>query len=117
MARDSLRIYGFQGLGVIRMLLIVGTVRLPAAKLAVARPFMASMIEASRAEAGCLEYVYAEDVVEPGLIHVKERWTDQAALDRHFQTAHIAAWRSSWPSLGIGERALQLYEVDVAKPI
>jgi len=28
---------------------------------------MASMIEASRAEAGCLEYCYAEDVLDRGL--------------------------------------------------
>jgi quinol monooxygenase YgiN len=58
------------------MLLIIGTIRLPADRLAAARPAMASMIEASRAEPGCLEYSYAEDVLEPGLIQVKERWTD-----------------------------------------
>ena len=93
------------------MLLIVGTVRLPASNLAAARPAMAAMVEASRAEAGCLEYVYAEDVLNPGHIHVKERWVDQAALTQHFQSAHIATWRSSWPALGIGERDLKLYEV------
>jgi quinol monooxygenase YgiN len=78
---------------------------------------MARMIEASRAEAGCLEYVYAEDVLDPGLIHVKERRTDRAALTRHFQTTHIAAWRSCWPSLGIGDRALSLYELGEAEPV
>ncbi|MGE8448766.1 MAG: putative quinol monooxygenase [Comamonas sp.] len=63
------------------MLLIVGTVRLPAANLERALPAMRAMVEASRAEAGCLEYGYAQDVLEPGLIHVKELWSDQAALD------------------------------------
>ena len=72
---------------------------------------MQRMVEASRAENGCVEYGYAEDVLVPGLIHVKELWTDQAALDRHFETAHIAEWRAAWPSLGIGERDLRLYEV------
>lgn len=99
------------------MLLIIGTVRLPAAQLATARPIMAAMVEASRAEAGCLEYSYAEDVLDPGLIHVKERWTDRKALNEHFQSTHIAAWRASWPSLGIGERALYLYEVGEPKPV
>jgi quinol monooxygenase YgiN len=99
------------------MILIIGTVKLPVAKLDAARPFMAAMIEASRAEDGCLEYVYAADVLDPGLIHVKERWSDQAALLLHFQTAHVAAWRLSWPSLGIGERALYSYEVGIPKPI
>ncbi|WP_267435712.1 putative quinol monooxygenase [Sphingomonas sp. GM_Shp_1] len=92
-------------------LLIVGTVRLPSENLEAARPAMRRMVEASRAEAGCLDYGYAEDVLDPGLIHVTERWVDQAALDRHFASSHIAQWRAAWPELGIGERRLVVYEV------
>jgi quinol monooxygenase YgiN len=99
------------------MLLIVGTVKLPEGRLDAARPIMASMIEASRAEAGCQEYSYAEDVLDPCLIHVKERWTDRQALDQHFKSAHIADWRAQWPSLGIGERKLLMYEVGEPRPI
>lgn len=93
------------------MLLIVGTVRLPAGSVEAARPIMKRMADASRAEAGCLEYVYAEDVFEPGLIHVKEMWVDQSALDHHFAAAHLAEWRAAWPSLGISERNLLVYDV------
>ena len=99
------------------MLLIVGTVRIHPSQLDRARPKMASMIEASRAEAGCLEYCYGEDVLDPGLIHVKERWTDRVALDEHFKSAHIVIWRATWHSLGIGERNLYLYDVGESKPI
>ena len=49
------------------MLLIVGTIRLPAQNLGAARPAMQQMVEASRAESGCVEYSYAEDVLDPGL--------------------------------------------------
>jgi quinol monooxygenase YgiN len=94
------------------MLLIVGTVRLPAERLADALPAMKRMVEASRAEVGCVEYAYAEDVLDAGLIHVKELWVDQDALDRHFASAHIAKWRATWPSLGIRDRDLHLYDVD-----
>jgi quinol monooxygenase YgiN len=99
------------------MLLIVGTIRLPADLLAQARPSMAIMAETSRAETGCLEYSYAQDVLDPGLIHVKERWRDRAALDEHLQSAHLATWRGNGPDLGIGERNLYLYEVGEPKPI
>jgi quinol monooxygenase YgiN len=78
---------------------------------------MALMVEASREEVGCLEYTYGEDVLDPGLIHVKERWRDRESLDEHFKSGHIAAWRDIWPSLGIGERNLYLYEVGEPKPI
>lgn len=93
------------------MLLIIGTVRLPAENLAAARPVMRRMADASRAEEGCIEYGYAEDVFEAGLIHVKELWTDRAALDRHFSSDHIAEWRAAWPALDIGARDLRVYDV------
>ena len=72
---------------------------------------MRAMIEASRSEDGCVEYGYAEDVLDSGLIHVKEVWRDQAAFDRHFVSSHIADWRASWPGLGIKDRDLRVYEV------
>jgi len=98
------------------VLLIVGTVRLPAGNLPDARAAMRAMIEASRAEEGCLGYSYAEDMLEPGLIRVTEMWRDQAALDRHFRSDHIAAWRASWPALGLGDRDLRKYEVGEPAP-
>ena len=99
------------------MLLIIGTVRLPADRLDTARPIMAAVLQATRVEAGCLEYSYAEDVLEPGLIHIKERWTDRAALNEHIKSAHIATWRANGPSLGLGDRNLRLYEVGESETI
>lgn len=99
------------------MLLIVGTIRLPPEKLLDAIPAMKAMVDSSRAEEGCLEYGYAADLFDTGLIHVKEVWRDQTALDRHFASPHIADWRAAWPGLGIGDRSLRLYDVGEARPI
>lgn len=99
------------------MLLILGTVRLPPENLAAARPAMRDMVAASRAEDGCAGYVYAEDLFDPGLVHVKELWRDQPALDRHFASPHIARWRAAWPALGIGDRDLVVYEVGAPRPV
>lgn len=93
------------------MLLITGTIRLPPARLPDARPAMRAMIEASRAEPGCLAYSYAEDVLEPGLIRVNELWASRAELEAHFRSPHIGKWRAAWTALEIGERNLQRYEV------
>ena len=94
-----------------RMLLIVGTIRLFPDRLCDALPAMKRMVESSRAEDGCEEYSYAEDVLERGLIHVKEIWRDQAALDHHFASDHLKDWRAGWAELGIGDRNLRVYEV------
>ena len=98
-------------------LIVAGTVRVPAENLDGLRPHMATMMAASRAEDGCLAYGYAEDVIEPGLIHVFEVWRDQAALDAHFQTPHMAAWRAAWPSFGVSDRRLIAYEVASEHPL
>lgn len=99
------------------MLLIVGTIRLPASNLELARPLMMRVVEGSRAEPECVEYIYAEDMFEPGLIHIKERWTDQAALDRHAGSDHIAEWRAASSALGVSDRNLLLYEVEEPRKI
>lgn len=94
------------------MLVITGTFRIPAHNVDAARAYMAAMIAASRAEAGCLHYIYGEDVLEPGLIHVTEHWASREALAAHGAADHIKAWRAIWPALGIGERDLTLFEAD-----
>ncbi len=93
------------------MLLIVGTIRVPAQNLQAALPAMQAMVTASRAEPGCTEYAYAQDVLEPGVIHVRELWQSQQALDAHFASAHLLRWRDAWAALGIGQRNLRLYDV------
>jgi quinol monooxygenase YgiN len=92
-------------------LIVAGTVRVPAEKLDGLRPHMLAMMTATRAEDGCGAYSYAEDAAEPGLIRVFEIWRDQAALDAHFKTAHMAAWRAAWPGFGVSDRNLKAYEI------
>ncbi|WP_442583589.1 putative quinol monooxygenase [Mesorhizobium sp. ASY16-5R] len=97
------------------MLLITGTFRIRPEKLAEARPVMETMILASRAEDGCVNYSYAVDLLDGGLVHVAEAWRHRAALDAHFASAHIARWRATWPTLGITDRDLTLHEVSASR--
>ncbi len=41
------------------------------------------LMRQSRAEAGCLEYTFSADPLDPGRILLFERWTDQESLDAH----------------------------------
>lgn len=56
------------------------------------RGALPAVIAATRAEDGCLEYGCYEDTQVPGRYVFVERWRDQAALDRHLGTPHMAAW-------------------------
>lgn len=99
------------------MLLIVGSVRMPAENLNEARYAMQEMIEASLEEEGCISYAYSEDVIEPGLVRVTEIWRDREALEAHFESEHLAEWRANWDRFGIHDRDLQLFESDSAERI
>lgn len=99
------------------MLLIMGTVRLAAGGLDRALAAMEKMVMGSRAEDGCLTYAYGQDVLDPTLIHVVERWRDREALKAHGVSPHMAEWRAAGAELGLYDRDLKLYEADDGTPL
>lgn len=94
------------------MIVIEGTVRIDPDRIEAARPEMEAMIQASRAEPGCIDYAYAIDLLDPGLVRVSERWRDRDALKAHFQSGHMAHWRGVIAGLGLSDRSLRLYEAE-----
>jgi quinol monooxygenase YgiN len=96
---------------------VAGTFRVPPSELDALRPHAVAVMRATRAEDGCAAYSYAEDIDEPGLIHVFEQWRDQAALDAHFQTPHMAAWREIRAAHQFTDRNLKVYEIAGERPI
>jgi 4-oxalocrotonate tautomerase family enzyme len=98
-------------------LLFIGTFRLPTGSLDRARAAMREMIMGSRAEEGCVEYSYSEDVAAPGLIHVKEIRESREALAAHLQSDHLKKWRPTWQTLQISDRDLAVYELGYPESI
>ena len=70
---------------------VVATI--PAGPEAVAdiRAALQELVVATRQEEGCLAYDLYESAAAEGVFVTVERWSDQAALDAHMQTPHIAA--------------------------
>jgi quinol monooxygenase YgiN len=99
------------------MIVLTGTIRIPADKLDQARPLMKAVIEATRQEDGCLFYAFGADVLDPGLIVVAEAWRDEACLGAHLGSAHFAAWRDAGAALGVHDRQLTVYEAVSSKPL
>lgn len=94
------------------MIVVVGSFRFPPDMLDMLRPAMAAMIASSRAEQGCIEYNYAIDVLDRGLVRVSEKWRDRDALAAHLRTAHMAEWRAQTSALAVSERELTGFETD-----
>ena len=63
------------------LILVTGHFRIPPEKVDALRPHMREVIEANRKEDGCILFAYGEDVLDPGMIRVVERWRDWPSLD------------------------------------
>jgi quinol monooxygenase YgiN len=99
------------------MVVVIGHFRLPVESLDAARAPMARVVAATRAEAGCIKYAYAPEPGDPGLIHVNEVWESQAALDAHFDAAHMKQWQADRAGLGMTDRQITVYTVSGSKSL
>jgi quinol monooxygenase YgiN len=99
------------------MILVQGTVQVHPDDMPALRAAAAVMVTATRAEAGCLVYAFAEDVVEPGLVHIVERWRDQDALNAHFATVHMAAFSAAIAQARVSAMAVSAFEAPGERPL
>lgn len=99
------------------MLIVLAEATLGERALEEAHEAFSSMIEASRAEEGCLGYSYALDVLDPGKLVIVEKWVDDAALAHHFATAHMATFQKALGSLDITITELAKYQADDGSPL
>lgn len=94
------------------MIIVMGTVRVPVQNIAAIQPKMAKVIAATLAEDGCIQYAYGQDLLDPELIHIAEKWRDMAALKAHFQTEHMKVWAEERATLGLFDRKIRVFESD-----
>jgi len=66
---------------------------------------------ASRGDAGCISYSFTVDLENPDRYVSVELWEDQASLDAHFTTPHVAELFTLAPELLDGEVDIKTYTV------
>ena len=83
------------------MIVVVGQFRFPPEQMAAALPAMRKVMEATRAEDGCIEYQPVIDAdglgpnhtaLGPDTFVVIEKWASMDALKAHAASAHMAAY-------------------------
>ncbi|MEN8927808.1 MAG: putative quinol monooxygenase [Flavobacteriales bacterium] len=50
------------------------------------------LLELTRAEEGCINYMLHQDKQNPNLFVFYENWTSKELLDKHLKSAHIVAY-------------------------
>jgi quinol monooxygenase YgiN len=74
----------------------------------------ARLVEGSRAQSGIEYYHAATDIHDPNLLHLVERYEDEAAFDAQLETDHFAAFDEALPDLLAGDPEVVRYDVESA---
>jgi quinol monooxygenase YgiN len=99
------------------MIIVAGTIRVPADKLDDLMPVARETLAATRKEAGCILYSFALDLEDRGLIRIYEEWETRAHLDAHGRQPHMAPWRAKLAEVGVSERSIKAYEASGGDPL
>lgn len=99
------------------MLIVLAKAQVGDSALEPAMAAIADMVAASNAEEGCIAYAFTQDLLEPGLIHIVEKWQDQAALAAHFATPHMAAFGAAIAGLDFKVIEALKFEADDGSPV
>ncbi len=99
------------------MILIAGTVDVDPERRDAALEAGCPHMAATRAQAGCLDYVWSADPLVPGRIYVYERWADQPSLEAHFAGPHYLAMRETIAEYGIRGVDVSKYRNDLSEPV
>lgn len=70
------------------MIIVQGAVRVRPEDIERVRAAAAWYVPASREDPGCLYFALTQDILDPSLLHVCERWVDEESFSEHMKTPH-----------------------------
>jgi quinol monooxygenase YgiN len=93
------------------MLVVAGPIHIDPSKQSEAEAAFEEMRNATLSEPGCIEYQAYISRSEPGVFFMFEKWRDQAALDAHFTSPHMARFGQALGGLGVRGMDVKKYKV------
>jgi quinol monooxygenase YgiN len=97
------------------MIIVQGHARFAPGTIAVHHDALIAMVTATRAEDGCDLYAFAFDALDPDCMHITERWRDQAALDAHMASTHMAEFRKTIAAVTPVELVVGFFDAEPQK--
>ena len=92
------------------MIIVSGKAKLSPGGLEKVRREIETLIAATRKEAGCLEYSFGADVIDPDTILVVEYWESWEALGAHVGQPHMAQWFAKLGEVGVVSQSIRFIE-------
>ena len=77
------------------MIIVVARIESRAEDIDALRDVLREMEEATRAEPGCHDYAFCQEISDPDRIRIVELWESMEALASHFGTPHMAKFNAA----------------------
>jgi quinol monooxygenase YgiN len=75
------------------------------------------LMDATRAEDGCIEYVFTRDTHDDGMVRLFEKWDSADRLGPHMEMPHIGEFFTIAATLGDIDQTITMYEVTDETPL
>ncbi len=75
------------------------------------------MVAATQAEAGCILYAYSQDITDPDLMWITEKWADQQSLNGHFSAPHMATFNQAMAAVQRLGADVRLYSAEEVRKL
>lgn len=92
------------------MIIVMGYAKLAPGEIDRLTEAMARQVSATNAEDGCDHYSFARDLRDPDTLIISERWRDQAAIDAHFRSPHMAEFNAVLATASVLDLSVKAYE-------
>ncbi|QLC22215.1 antibiotic biosynthesis monooxygenase [Parasphingopyxis sp. CP4] len=99
------------------MIIVQGWVRLDEGELDRLHDVAITMMEETRKEEGCIAYTFSRAMEDPNLMRIAEVWEDQASLDAHGKSPHMATFNQSLGSAKILGISIKAYPAEAGKTL
>lgn len=93
------------------MIIVNGHLTIDPAQRDTALAAIADAVAATRAETGNVDYRFSADLADPDRINMVEIWEDQAAIDAHMGTEHLAAFMAAIGPCVAGSVSITSYDI------
>jgi quinol monooxygenase YgiN len=93
------------------VILAAGDVYAQIPRLAEVRELMRATEARVREQPGCISYVFAETLDDPGHFVTLQRWRDRAALDEHYRSSAFAEYQATIGGYLVRTTELRQYDV------
>ena len=93
------------------MIVVLARVETSAADVEALRDVLREMEEATRAESGCHDYSFCQEVSDPDAIRIVELWESMDALAAHFATPHMAKFNAALAGRPPRSMTLKVHEL------